>query len=362
MSFTWPLLLFGALAGPALIAIHLWLLRRRRRGAVVVIDAALIRAAVPRSSTIRRHLAAALLAVAVTVAAVAAARPTRVVTVSLSQSSILLALDASQSMCNVDIEPNRLAAAQDAAVTFVDGLDTGAQVGLVIFNGLAALTVPSTGDTDQVVSAIESITVSPGTAIGAAILVAIDAIAENNPDVASTNVELGDATASASDDAPSRTSEDRDYQPEIIVVLTDGANSRGVNPTMAAAEAAARGLRVYTIGFGSTSPGASSCTSAQLGTAAFGDGEPSGAGPGGGPSGRNFREIDEETLAAVAKSTGAEYFRAEDAQALVEIFAELPSRVDFTTREHEITVWFALAAAALSVMAMAACLVWNRTS
>jgi Ca-activated chloride channel family protein len=71
-------------------------------------------------------------------------------------------------MCNTDIEPNRLAAAPDAAVTFVGDFPAGARVGLVIFNGLAALAVPSTDDTDQVVSAIESITVARGTAISSA--------------------------------------------------------------------------------------------------------------------------------------------------------------------------------------------------
>jgi Ca-activated chloride channel family protein len=98
--------------------------------------------------------------------------------------------------------------------------------------------------------------------------------------------------------------------------------------------------------------------SAQLGSAVFGDGGPAGAGPGG----RNYREIDETTLAGVAQLTGGEYFRAEDADALAEIFAELPRRVDLTTEEHEITVWFALAAAVLAVVAMGFSLFWNRIS
>ena len=80
------------------------------------------------------------------------------------------------------------------------------------------------------------------------------------------------------------------------------------------------------------------------------------------PGGRNFLEIDEGTLAAVAESTGGEYFRAEDADSLVEVFAELPRRVGSTTEEQEISVWFALAAAVLAVAATSLGLLWNRTS
>lgn len=360
MSLTWPWVLVGGLVASAvLVALHVWLLRRRRPSAVVVSDAALIRAAMPRSSAIRRDLPAALLAAAIAVAAFAGARPTYEVTVPLSKSSILLALDTSSSMCNTDIEPNRMAAAQDAAIEFVDGLGEGTHVGLVTFNGLAGLVVPSTTELEDVISAIESITVARGTAIGSAILVAIDAIAERNPDVAPTNVALGgtDGTAPAV--------EDGEYQPEIIVVLTDGSNSRGVEPMIAAAEAAARGLRVYTIGFGSTEPQHSSCSAAQLGSGAFEDGSGGGV-PGGGIPGvspddlRRFLEIDEETLQAVADSTGGEFFRAEDADALVGIFAELPSRVELQTEQQEIAVWFALGAAILAIAAIGLALSWNR--
>jgi Ca-activated chloride channel family protein len=360
VSFTWPVLLLGLLAAPALVGLHVWLTRRRRRSALVVSDAALIRAAAPRSSVLRRHLPAALLIAGVATAALAAARPTREVTVPLSNASILLALDASGSMCNTDIEPNRLAVAQDAAVEFVDGIDEGTQIGLVTFNGLAGLVVPSTTDTDEITSAIERITVARGTAIGLAILVAIDAIAEINPEVAPTNVELGEGAGNGT----AAVRGEAEYLPDIIVVLTDGANSRGVDPVVAAAEAAARGLRVYTIGFGSTDPQESVCSAEQLGSRVFEDGGfgGGGGGRGGGGRGRNFREIDEPTLQSVADATGGEYFRAENAESLVDIFAELPTRVDLQTEEREITVWFALVAAVLAVLAMGLALAWNRIS
>ena len=59
------------------------------------------------------------------------------------------------------------------------------------------------------------------------------------------------------------------YAPEIIVLLTDGANTRGVTPIEAAKVAAARGVRVYPIGFGTTHPTSMVCTPEQLGGSGF---------------------------------------------------------------------------------------------
>ena len=87
-----------------------------------------------------------------------------------------------------------------------------------------------------------------------------------------------------------------------------------------------------------------------------------GGGRGGGGRGRNFREIDEPTLQSVADATGGQYFRAENAESLVGILTELPTRVDLQTEEREITVWFALVAAVLAVLAMGLALAWNRIS
>src|SRR5437016_6157668 len=81
-------------------------------------------------------------------------------------------------------------------------------------------------------------------AIGLGVLPAIDAIAEINPRVAPTGVDL----------QPGANSTDGQYEPDTIVVLTDGANTQGVDPVTAAKQAAARRVRIYTIGFGTTEP------------------------------------------------------------------------------------------------------------
>jgi Ca-activated chloride channel family protein len=140
----------------------------------------------------------------------------------------------------------------------------------------------------------------------------------------------------------------------------------------AAGEAAARRLRVYTIGFGSTAPAAAVCTPEQLGGDAVpgsfgvpGSVDPAGAGvnPGvgtGGVAPRRFRELDEETLTAVAELTGGAYYRAEEADQLRDIFDALPSQIELQHEEREVTVWFTLGGVALAVAAVTLSLLWNR--
>ena len=136
-------------------------------------------------------------------------------------TSILLAIDVSGSMCSTDVAPNRLTAAQEAAREFVQAQDDGTRIGLVAFSGIAGLLVEPTTDKDALLAAIDTLRTARGTAIGLAILASVDAIAEINPDVPPTGVEL---PATPARDAAG------DYQPDTIVVLTDGRNTQGVDP------------------------------------------------------------------------------------------------------------------------------------
>jgi Ca-activated chloride channel family protein len=143
------------------------------------------------------------------------------------------------------------------------------------------------------------------------------------------------------------------------VVLTDGSNTTGVDPSVAAEQAAARRLRVFTIGFGTTEPAQMMCTADQLsGDTDFGRGGPSGGGFGR-FGGRN-QEIDEEALTEVADVTGGRYFRAEDADQLSDVLADLPREIGLTTEEVEITVWFVLAGVLLAFTGAGLALWWNR--
>ena len=95
------------------------MLRRRRRFAVRYSSLALVRAALPRQSRLRRHLPFALFLLALTSLVVALGRPVAIVSVPTDQTTIILTIDVSRSMCSTDILPNRLEAAQAAALSFI---------------------------------------------------------------------------------------------------------------------------------------------------------------------------------------------------------------------------------------------------
>jgi len=351
MSLTWPWALLALLAFPLLLGYRWWLRRRRRRGAVRMSSVALVRAALPQRSAWRRRIPLWLLAAGLVVLAGGAARPQATVVVPSDSSAILLAMDVSGSMCSTDVVPNRLTAAENAAKDFVRAQKSGTRIGLVVFTGLAALQVPPTTDKDALIAAIGTLRTNRGTAIGLGILAALDAISEINPDVAPTGVELPAGQA-----APGT-----DFEPDTIVVLTDGANTQGVDPVTAAGQAAARHVRVYTIGFGTTVPAPFVCTPDQIGNdSPFGGGSRFGQGRGFG-GGRRDQGIDEPTLTQVATVTGGRYVQAKDADELAAALRNLPSSIVLQHRHLEITVWFALAGGVLVLVAVGLAQWWNRS-
>ena len=148
-----------------------------------------------------------------------------------------------------------------------------------------------------------------------------------------------------------------DYEPDTIVVLTDGANSRGVDPVTAAEQAAARRLRVYTIGFGTTQPSQMVCTPDQVSGGSTLGRDPQGFGGGGG---RN-QQIDEEALTQVADLTGGRYFQAEDAEQLGDVLGDLPGEIGLRRQDVEITSWFVLFGTLLVFAGLGLSLWWNRS-
>jgi len=347
MSFSWPWAMLALLVVPLLPAARWFFNRRRKRTAITVSSVALIKAALPGRTAWRRRIPVYLFLLGLLALSVGMARPQATISVPTNNTSILLAIDVSGSMCSTDVPPNRLAVATEAARNFVKAQDDGTRIGLVAFSGIAGLLVAPTTDKDALLNAIDTLKTARGTAIGQAILTSIDAIAENNPNVAKTGVDLGDAVPPVPGN----------YQPDTIVVLTDGSNTTGVDPATAAEQAAARHLRVFTIGFGTTQPAQMVCTADQInGDSFFGQG----GGPGfGGRAGRNS-EIDEEALTQVADVTGARYFRAQDADQLTDVLSDLPREIGLHREKVEITAWFVLAGVLAAFTGVGLSMWWNR--
>ena len=347
MNVLWPgfLLLLGIV--PLLIAAYVWTLRRRRV-ALRFSSLALIRAALPRHSRLRRHLPFALLLLALTSMIIAMGRPVRMVTVPSGQATIMLSMDVSGSMRQTDIEPSRLRAAQAAAVSFIRRQKASTQIGMVAFAGYSELVLAPTSDQEALEIAVRSLTTARGTAIGSGILEALDAIAEIDPNVAPSVSDREPTTGPQPTPVPKGA-----YVPHIIVLLTDGVATTGPLPLEAAQQAVDRGVRVYTIGFGT-----------ENGSADFGRGDPFGGGNQQSGRGQGFRGgfrrgIDEQTMQQIADMTGGEYYAASSSDELLSVFEGLPTYLITKTEVMEISVVFAGFGALLAALAMVMSLRWH---
>lgn len=352
MGLLWPgiLLLFGLI--PLLIAVYIWALRRRQV-AVRYSSLVLVRAAMPRFSRLRRHLPFGLFLAALVSLIIAFGRPVSVVAVPTNQTTIMLAIDVSGSMCAGDIEPNRLLAAEAAAISFVRNQQASTRIGLVAFSGFAEIIQPPTTDQRALESSINSLLTGRWTAIGSAILKSIDAIAELDPNV------WPSVTASSSPVQPTPVPGGA-YAPSIIVLLTDGASNAGPMPLEAAQQAVERGVRVYTIGFGTAAGGEFvGCSPRFQGNEPFGGGSRSYGGGSGGGGGRFRRGIDEVTLQQIADMTGGIYYSAESGSELQSVFQELPTSIIVKHDVMDVSVIFTGLGALLAAISIALSMLWR---
>jgi Ca-activated chloride channel homolog len=356
MSFQWVGSLFLLVLIPLFVAFYVWLLRRRRRYTVRFSSLALVREAASHQSRWRRHLPFAIFLLAITSLVFAMARPMATVSVPSNKATVILAIDVSRSMCSNDIKPNRLEAAKTAAKNFIHAKVKGRQIGVVAFAGFAELIQPSTENPRLLDSAVDSLAPARRTAIGSAILRSIDAIAEVDNRVKPSDISQAMNTAPT---VPNTGSQPKDYVPHIIVLLTDGSSNAGPFPLTAAEQAVERGIRIYTIGFGSNSGNSVMDCGAQFQESPFDGG---GFGFGFGQSGGFRLDIDETTLRQIADMTGGEYHAASSANELESVFHNLPTYVVTTRQNTEITAFFTAAAAILAILALALSFLWHPLS
>ena len=162
---------------------------------------------------------------------VALARPQTTIAVPRDEASVVLAIDVSGSMMATDVPPTRLAAAKQAASTFVEGLPERFGVGLVSFStGATALAEP-TEDRDEILDLVDGLEAHTGTAIGDAIASALDLAPEVSED----------------GEAPT----DAEGKPLFsILLLSDGASTQGISTDDAIGLAKDAGVAVHTIALG----------------------------------------------------------------------------------------------------------------
>ena len=338
MSFQWPNLLWSLLAVPVLIGLYLWLLQRRKRSTVRLASISVAREALGRGPGWRRHVPPALLLGAVALLLFAAARPLAVVTLPLTERTVMLAMDVSGSMRATDVKPNRIVASQEAAKAFVNALPRDVKVGIVSFAGTAAVVQAPTTSREDIIAAIDRFQLQRGTATGSGIVLSLATLFPDD------EIEIAQITGQRmmpkplGDNKPKKEFkpvEPGSYNSAAIIMLTDGQRTTGPDPLDAAKMAAQRGVRVYTVGIGTT------------------------AGETIGFEGWSMRvRLDEEALKQVALLTRAEYYYAGTAQDLIKVYESLSSKLVVERKETEITALFGLLAAAFVVAAAALSLWW----
>jgi Ca-activated chloride channel family protein len=326
MAFLWPHNLWLLLALAPLGAAYAWRMRKGRLAAL----ASPLRQLIEEAGAARglgRYLPTVLFAFALGVLLAAIARPSVVVALPTARPTVLLAIDVSGSMQADDVAPSRLGAAKAAARELLRTLPRQARVGIVGFTDGAYLVQAPTPDREALARAIDSLQPQSGTAIGYGILAALKALFPEERFELSKEKEEESASAGAS--APAPLSRPPDFS-SAIILLTDGQNTEGPEPEEAARLAAQRGIRIYTVGIGTTAGHLYRGPAADL------------------PVG-----IDEGSLRLIASATGAEYFYATSAPDLRRIYAALGSKLVMERSQVEITALFcALGALVLASSAL----------
>jgi Ca-activated chloride channel homolog len=269
-------------------------------------------ASVDRGSNVRRVLFGLIWLLLV----IAAVRPQWLgepVALPTTGRQLLLAVDVSGSMATKDMAEgaSRLQVVQQVAGHFIDGRK-GDRVGLILFGTQPYLQAPLTADLNTVHRFLDDAVVGiagTDTAIGDAIGLALKRLSQVASSSTSTSssptgtpsssTSLSSSAASASSSSTNATESDAAHK-TVLILLTDGVNTAGVMPPLQAAKLAAEtGMRIYTIGVGAAEQE--------------------------GFFGLRMRnsDLDEETLQAIAKATGGEYFRATDEQALQEVYRRI---------------------------------------
>jgi Ca-activated chloride channel family protein len=356
MTLLWPGFLALLVLVPLLALAYVWAMRRRKPAAIRYSSLSLVREALPRASR-RRHVPVVLVLAAVACLALALSRPVTVAAVPTNQTTVILTIDVSGSMCSTDVPPTRIEAAEAAASDFITHQGANSQIGIVAFSGFAELVQAPTRDTARLLNAIHSLTTGRRTAIGSGLLASIDAIAGVDGSVAPSTPVGGQGPIPVAPGA---------YAPDIVVLLTDGASNTGPAPLDAAQEAKDRGLRVYTIGFGTAAGGelGGQCAQQFLGNepnfGGFGNGGGGFGGFGGGTGQGGFRRgIDEDTLKQIAQLTGGQYYPAESAGDLEQVFGSLPMSLVVKHETIEVGAAFAAIAGLLTGLGLLLGRLWR---
>ncbi len=310
MTFQWPLGLLALAVIPVALALLALTRRRQARYAVRFSNLDLLAQVARETRSPWRFVPTALLLAALCALAVGLARPAISVAKARHQGTVILALDRSGSMLADDVSPDRITASDEAAKRFIEGLPDGISVGVVSFSDTADVVSAPTSDRTAAARAIDTIQAGGATAIGDAINRSLDLLGASSTTTAGT-------------------------RGRAILLLSDGANTRGTAPATAAAAARKAGIPIYTIALG-TPDGVLDGLRLNMGF------------------GTIAVPPDPVALKAVSDATGGEAFTALDQQTLKRVYDHIGTRVGATHVRRELTFAVGGVAAVLLLAAAAA--------
>ncbi len=313
MSFIWSNLLIFLVLIPLLFVVYFRLQKRRREAANRFGSLGLLRDARGSKPGTSRHLPVLLLLSGIAVLILSAARPQANVTLPRMEGTVILTFDVSGSMAATDMKPTRMEAAKAAASQFVSNQPPGVSIGVVAFSDSGLTVQAPTNNHEETLATIERLVPRRGTSLANGILVALNTIA----------IDAGDPpilkTAGGNGANPQPLPSPQGWYPSaVIVLLSDGENNQDPNPMMAADMAANLGVRVYTVGIGTTA-----------GTDITVEGF------------TIHSQLDESLMRSIAQDTGGNYYSAANEKELFKIYNDLKPKLTVKTQEMEITSLFA---------------------
>jgi Ca-activated chloride channel family protein len=315
----WFLLFFLVILG--LIGLYIVVQMARQRRVLRFANMELLESVAPKRPTRWRHLPAILLVASLVLLTIAMAGPTHDVRIPRNRAVVMLVIDVSQSMRATDVEPSRLAAAQEAAKQFADQLTPGINLGLIAYAGTATVLVSPTTNRDASKNAIDKLQLADRTATGEGIFTALQAIAT-----------VG-AVIGGGDEPP----------PARIVLMSDGKETVPSNPDnpkgayTAARTAKDQGVPISTVSFGTP-----------YGYVEINDQ-------------RQPVPVDDEMLKKIAELSGGDAYSASSLEQLKEVFTSLQQQIGYETVKGDASVgWLRLGALVLALAALAALLINRR--
>ncbi len=312
MSFVWPTLLIFLLCIPLLLFLYFLVQRRRKYLAAKLGSLGFARDSKGRNPGARQHLPSMVFLGGIGVLLFSMARPQATVSLPRLEGTVMLTFDISGSMAADDLKPTRMEAAKAAASQFVKNQPTSVLIGVVAFSDGGIAVQPPSSDRQETLDTIERLVPRRGTSLANGILVSLNAIAvhEGDPPILKSNGGSGPQQAIPQPQGW--------YPSSMIVLLSDGENNEDPDPLKAADLAADLGVRVYTVGIGSSEGAILQVEGFTIHT-----------------------QLDEGMLRAISDDTGGVYYNAANEEDLFRIYDDLKPKLSIKTEEMEVTSIFA---------------------